>query len=177
MNNKNNNDEYNNKINYKYKQDPNNLKFLLDITDTNEPWGINDIFEVFISYKDNKEYIISKNKDNYNLDIFTLLDNKKIKKIKTLNGHKYKITTVRYFINNKDYNEYLISSDYNKIVIIWDITNNYNIKYRINTQYEDAIFSCLLVLYFLIIIMIIILLHQLVVILIIMISQLQKYIH
>ena len=38
---------------------------------------MDDMFEVFISYKDNKEYIISPNRDNYNLDIFNLLQIKK----------------------------------------------------------------------------------------------------
>jgi len=73
------------------------------------------MLEIFISYKDNKEYVISPNKDNYNLDIFTLLD---YQIINSLFGHKKDIKTVRYFINNKDYNEYLISADDNKIVII-----------------------------------------------------------
>ena len=130
------------KINYIFEKDPNNLKYKYDITNTNYPDGCNDIFELFISYKDNKEYIISPNINNYNLDIFTLLDNQKIK---SLNGHKNNILTVRYFINNKDYNEYLISADDNYIVIIWDITNNYNIKYQINTKYNSYILSCLLV--------------------------------
>jgi len=137
----NNNNEYNNKINYKFEKEPNNLKYKYDITSTNSYYGCNDIFEVFISYKDNKEYIISKD-INYNLNIFTLLDNKKIK---SLYGHKNIINTVRYFINNKDYNEYLISADHNFIVIIWDISNNYNIKYQINTIYNKYIYSCLLV--------------------------------
>jgi len=132
----------NNKIKYKYEKDPNNLKYKCDITNTNYSGGCNDIFEVFISFKDNKEYIISPNKDNYNLDIFRLLDNQKIK---SLNGHKNNILIVRYFINNKDYNEYLISADNKNIVIIWDITNNYNIKYQINTNYNKYIFNCLLV--------------------------------
>jgi len=126
----------NNNSNRIFEKDPNNLKYILDITNTNDYEGYNDIFEVFISYKDNKEYIISPNINNYNLDIFTLLDNKLIK---SLNGHKNNITTIRYFINNKDYNEYLISADFNKIVIIWDITNNYNIKYQINTNYNYEI--------------------------------------
>ena len=41
--------------------------------------------------------------------------------------------------------EYLISADYDKIVIIWDITNNYNIKYKIDTKYGNQIHSCLLI--------------------------------
>ena len=117
MNNIDNNTINNNKINNNkiFEKDPNNLKYILDITNNNDGvYGI-DIFEVFKSYKDNKEYIISKNKDNYNLDIFILLDNKKIK---SLNGHNNHITIIRYFINNKDYNEYLISADKNYIVII-----------------------------------------------------------
>ena len=95
----NNNNEYNNKINYKFQKDPNNLKYKYDITNTNDSYGYNDIFEIFISYKDNKEYIISPNINNYNLNILTLLDNQKIK---SLNGHKNNISTIRYFINNKD---------------------------------------------------------------------------
>ena len=53
------------------------------------------MFEVFICYKDNKEYIISPNNNNYNLDIFNSLDNKKILSLK---GHKNDIRTIRYFI-------------------------------------------------------------------------------
>ena len=135
-----------NKIkNYKYKKEPQNLKYKFDITNSNTSEGWNDIFEVFICYKDNKEYIISPNHNNYNLDIFNLLDNKKILSLK---GHKNDIRTIRYFINKNNIyniNEYLISGDDNKIVIIWDITNNYNIKYQIDTKYGDNIYSCLLI--------------------------------
>ena len=123
----------------KHNNNP-NLKYKLDIINTNDTYGLNDIFEVFISLKDQKQYIVSPN-INYNLDIFNLLDNKKIL---SLEGHKNRISTVRYFINNKDNIEYLISADKNKIVIIWDITNNYDIKYKIETGYEKNIYSCLL---------------------------------
>ena len=133
--------EYINKIFYQFKEYP-NLKFKLNITNNNDDFGYNDIFEVFISFKDNKEYLVSANKNNYKLDIFLLLDNKNIL---NLPGHNNRISTIRYFFNDKDYNEYLISADMNKIVIIWDITNNYNIKYKIDTHYKDYIFSCLLV--------------------------------
>ena len=134
--------EYINKINYKFKKEPQNLKYKLDITNTNTNAGWNDIFEIYISYKDNKEYLISPNKNDFNLDIFTLLNNKIILALK---GHKNKIKTIRYFINNKNKNEYLISGDKNRIVIVWDITNNYKIKYKIDTKYEGDIYSCLLI--------------------------------
>ena len=133
--------EYRNKINYKFKKNP-NLKYKLNITYFDSLCGLNDIFEVYTSYRDNKEYVVSKKQ--YDLDIFSLLDNKKII---SLNGHKKEVTTIRYFINNKDMNEYLISGDLDKIVIIWDISDNYKIKYKINTHYLDKnyIFSCLLI--------------------------------
>ena len=136
--------EYINKINYKFKSEPQNLKFKCNITNTNTGFGWNDIFEVFICYKDNNEYIISPNYNNNNLDIFKLLDNKKKLSLK---GHKNNIRTIRYFINKNNYNinEYLISGDDNKIIIIWDITNNYNIKYKIISNYEGNIYSCLLI--------------------------------
>ena len=132
--------EYKDKINYQFKNNP-ILKYNLDITNTNDNFGLSDIFEVFVSYKDNKEYIVSPN-INHNLDIFTLdIDNKKILSIE---GHKQRISTIRYFINNKNNNEYLISADRNKIVIVWDITDNYNIKFQIDTKYSKHIYSCLL---------------------------------
>ena len=67
--------------------------------------------------------------NNNNLDVFTLLDDKNVIKLK---GHNNLITTIRYFMNNKDNNEYLISADWNHNIIIWDITDNYKIKHRIS---------------------------------------------
>ena len=134
--------EYEKKINYEFKNEPKNLKFKENITTTNTDCGWNDMFEIFISYKDNKEYLVSPNTNNYKLDIFNLINNQLIT---SLSGHNNHIRTIRYFINNKNKNEYLISADDNKIVIIWDITNNYNIKYTINTKYGNDIYSCLLI--------------------------------
>ena len=137
------NNEYYNKLNYNFKKVP-NLKYKLEITDTNSKYGNNDIFEVFTSYKNNKEYIASPNVNNDNMDIFSLFD---LKKVYSLQGHKMYIKTVRYFFDKKSLNDYLISADEYKIVIIWDINNNFNIKYKINTKYGyyDDICSCLLI--------------------------------
>ena len=100
------------------------------------------MFEIFISYKDNKEYLVSPNCNNYKLDIYSLFDNKKLN---SFSGHNNNIRTIRYFTNDKDKNEYLISADDDKIVIKWDITNNFNIKHKINTNYDNNIYSCLLI--------------------------------
>ena len=128
------------KINYKFHKSP-FFKYKSKITRTNYSGGANDIFEVYLSYKDNKEYIASPNTKTSNIDIFILLGNKKLN---SLVGHKNDIRTVRYFINYKNNNEYLISADTKKIVIVWDITNNYKLKHYLKTLYYDDISSCLL---------------------------------
>ena len=53
------------------------------------------------------------------------------------------IVSVRYFLNKENLEEYLISSDESKIVIIWNITDNYNVTNIINTKYNENIYSCL----------------------------------
>ena len=134
--------EYEKKVNYKFIKDPTNLKLNQNILTTNTPTGWNDIFELYLSYKDNKEYLASPNSKTYNIEIYQLNDNRLILK---LDKHKNYIRTIRYFINNKNKNEYLISADDEKRVIIWDITNNYKIKCNIDTKYKHIIYSCLLV--------------------------------
>ena len=121
---------------------PNDLKFKYDIVNTNTKGGLNDIFEVFKSIKDNEYYLISPNKMNFHLDIITLKDNKFYESLK---GHQKKVTSVRYFLNNYNSSEYLISSDEMGIVLTWDINNSYSKLFKINTNYNDIIYSCLLV--------------------------------
>ena len=103
-----------------FKKNP-NLRFKLNICETNISKGIIDIFAVFISYKDKKEYLISPNYLNNKIDIILLFDNKITKSLK---GHENLITTVNYFINPKYNNEYIISSDYDYCTFVWDIHDN-----------------------------------------------------
>ena len=121
-----------------FKKNP-NLKFQQDIITTNDIKGFNDLFEVYISIRDDNPYLISPNSITYNIDII-LLNNNKL--IRSLEGHKNNITTVRYFSNNL--NEYLISADINSIVIIWDISNDNIEKYKLKLKYSNWIYSCLL---------------------------------
>ena len=135
------NKEYLNKINYKFNTNPNELKYKEDIIGSNDYFGFNDIFEIFISYKNNKEIIVSKNFNNFDLDVISISNNQKI--ISSLKGHLNHIISVRYFINNKNHKEYLVSSDEDKIVIIWNITNNYEIEHKIKTKYLGDIYFLL----------------------------------
>ena len=93
-------------------KNPQNFKFKLNLNTTNDSFGRSDIFEVFISIKDLKGYLISKN-NNYNLDIYRLEDNTLIKSIKHHTNH---ITFVRYFLNTKNNKKYLLTGDENKFV-------------------------------------------------------------
>ena len=133
--------EFIRKINYKFEKDPQGLKFRQNVNDTNASYRWNDIFEVYISRKDNKEYLVSPNNNNYKLDVISLLENKITV---SLQGHNNHIRTIRYFINNINSEEYLISADNDIIVIVWEITYNFNLKFKINTNYSDNIYSCLL---------------------------------
>ena len=133
--------EFIKKINYKFEKDPQDLKFRQNIINSNASYGWNDIFEVYISRKDNKEYLVSPNNNNYKLDVISLLENKVTVSLK---GHNNHIRTIRYFINNINSEEYLISADNDIIVIIWEITYDFNMKFKINTNYSDNIYSCLL---------------------------------
>ena len=133
--------EFIKKINYKFEKDPQGLKFRQNIINSNASYGWNDTFEVYISRKDNKEYLVSPNNNNYKLDVISLLENKLTVSLK---GHNNHIRTIRYFINNINSEEYLISADNDIIVIIWEITYNFNLKFKINTNYSDNIYSCLL---------------------------------
>ena len=133
--------EFIKKINYKFEKDPQGLKFRQNIINSNASYGWNDIFEVYVSRKDNKEYLVSPNNNNYKLDVISLLENKITVSLK---GHNNHIRTIRYFINNINSEEYLISADNDIIVIIWEITYDFNMKFKINTNYSDNIYSCLL---------------------------------
>ena len=121
---------------------PNDLKFKYDLVNTNTKGGLNDIFEVFKSIKDNEDYLVSPNKMNFHLDLINLKDNKFYGSLK---GHQKKVTSVRYFLNNYTNNEYLISSDEIGIIFIWDVSDSYKKLFTLNTKYNDIIYSCLLI--------------------------------
>ena len=146
-------EDYLNKVNYNYSSSPLGFKYKTDICKNNTSCGWNDMFEIFISYQNNKEYLASPDNNNFNINIISILDNKLVNQLK---GHKNKVRTIRYFINEynnnennnhnekKIINEYLISADDNHIVIVWDILNYFEVKQKIDTNYEDDIYSCLI---------------------------------
>jgi len=111
--------------------------------------------------KDRKGYLVYQEL-NYNLiviriynnntddDIGNNIDNninydKNI--IATLEGHKNCTSVIRYYKNKtKDYydKEYILSCDYDKLVIVWDINDNFNKKFSIKEIYKENIYDALI---------------------------------
>ena len=132
---------YNEQINHKFTGAPEKLKNKYDISNTNNIFFI-DEFALYISITDKKEYLASGNKSNYNIDIYDIRNNIFYLSLK---AHNNGTPTVRYFLDNKKRKEYLISADFLKTVIVWDINNDYNILFKIdNHNYKGSILSAIL---------------------------------
>ena len=128
------------KIEYLHKNP--NFIFNSTIIDTNDGNLLHNKFETYLSYKDKKLYLVSPNHFSYQLYILCLNNNKILRKQK---GHSYFVTSIRYFFNKTNNNEYLLSSDANKWVILWDINNNFDKKVIVNCKYKNNyIYSCLI---------------------------------
>lgn len=93
-----------------------------------------DSLVLSIKYKSIQEFKLVLEKEN--------ISNKN-KLIKSLKGHNYYITFIRFFNDGIKNKKYLMSIDNSKLVIIWDIKNNY-IKKRLNLYYKGSIYSALL---------------------------------
>ena len=123
------------------KKNP-NLKFkkyLLTQKDYSN--GFSDKFEVFTYSKDNNQYIISPGVNTFLLYIIRVTDSYLFKSLK---GHNECISVINYHQNEKNKKEeYILSVDIKGILIIWDINDNFKIKYKINTN-EYVIYSSII---------------------------------
>jgi len=118
-------DACNVEINYQSTKNP-NLKYKSNILCFGKK--VPEVFEIFTSHKDNKEYIAYK---DYKLIIFDIYENKKIKELDFK-----KVFLIKYFINQNNLKEYLlvISDKY----YVLEISNNYNIIYQYQDKYPEA---------------------------------------
>ena len=119
------------------------LKYKETILKTNYGSGCNSLFDIYKNQLDSKLYLISSNYNNCKIDII-LLENNFL--IASLKGHKNEILSIRYFLNDITKEEYIISSDIDKNVIVWDIHNNFNIEFNCNIDYSYFchIYSCII---------------------------------
>ncbi len=129
------------KLNHEFIMSPDKLQNKFDILDTNNIFFI-DEFAAYISITDKREYLASGNKGNYNIDIYNLTNNVIHKSLK---AHNNGTPTVRYFLDKNKKKEYLISADFLKTVIVWDIGNEYSISLKItDSKYKGSILSTIL---------------------------------
>ena len=127
-------------INVEFRENPQNLKLRDTLTTNATSCDQRAKFTVYIGLQDHIEYLVYNNKNNNNLDIMRIKDKTVINSLK---GHNANTIVIRYYSkDNKE--EYLLSSDKNKLVIIWDIQNFYNKKYTIQAQYSSDIYDALL---------------------------------
>lgn len=122
-----------------FKKNP-NLKYQKNLTKINHYKKNINIFEIFTSHIDNMDYITVSNSNNFNIDIFLLLKNKKVLNI---NIHDKIISTIRYFFNHKDNTEYIISADQGNSYVVIDLKGKKIIS-NIWGYYEGFIQSCLI---------------------------------
>ena len=131
-------DKIENKENF--EKNPENLNLIEDLTDNAINRGVLFNFDVFIGLNDKIEYLIYNNKNNYNLDIMRICD-KNI--IVSLKGHNNYTTVIRYHKKNNN-EDYILSCDLDKLLIVWDTQNNYNQIYKIESKYSGNILDSLL---------------------------------
>jgi WD40 repeat protein len=111
------------------------------IKDNYDDYFISDSFEVYYSYQNfNEIMIVSPNKQN-EIRIMSL---KRKKLIRVLRGHSALVCMVRHFFNPKNQCDYLISVDDDKILLVWDLSNNFKIKQTLNLTYKN-IYSAIMI--------------------------------
>ena len=126
-----------------FKENP-NIRYKENIVNNfNYSYLICDTFDLYYPSNDTKKelHLIYSIFDKKEIAILRIYD-KKI--IKLLTGHSNYIDKVKNFYNEKNNNNYLLSSDWNYTLYVWDLDNNYEIKYKIITGYTNYLFSFLL---------------------------------
>ena len=135
---KNENEEYNISPNFEYEEDI--------VDDAGITYSLIDSFEVFMSKKDDKPYLIYQNKQSHKLEVLKVYK-KKYKLVETIEGHNSKISFIKYFYNEYENIEYLISSDYDGKIIITNITEDFKIKSMVKTDYKNGQITCCLMIF------------------------------
>ena len=86
--------------------------------------GLNESFDFFKSIKDNNDYLIISNKNNNNIEIINIYTKEVIK---VIDGNEDKFISLKYYLNPKNKNEFLVAADVKNTIKIIDITNDYKV--------------------------------------------------
>ena len=108
--------------------------------------GINDLFEVYHLHNDeNTVYIATKKKfenstnicDKSDINILQINTLEDIQLLKMLEGHNKNIIFIKYFLDDRNKKDYLLSGDKENLLIVWEILDfiNYQKVSRIKVDY------------------------------------------
>ena len=124
-----------------FNENPQQLRYETYITAdiSSSEYELNS-FDTFIGVKDNIYYLVYNNMKNFNIDIMNIAEKKVIK---SLSGHYIRTSVIRYYLNSVK-EEYILSCDINSKAIIWDVTNDYTIKYILRMEYKSIIRDAIL---------------------------------
>ena len=115
-----------------FKTNP-NIKFKQKLKVMSCCFGINDIFDIYYSIKDNNELYLISPDENYTISITRIRDNQLIK---SLEPYEKNIRMVKHFFNEKDSKDYLIVTYLGSHLNIWNLTDNYKLIHSININYS-----------------------------------------
>ena len=124
-----------------FEKDPNNLKFKELLANDHSRDGLLSNFAVYTGLVDGITYLVYSNRFNFNLEVMRIRDKVYVRSLKK---HTKPVSVIKYFRkNNRE--EYLLSCEVsNGFVIIWDITNNFNIINLIQEQSAGKIYDALI---------------------------------
>ena len=113
------------------------------INNFNHSYWICDSFDIYYPIKENKlePYLIYVPLYEKEINILKIRDKKIVAK---LTGSSNYIEKVKNFYNEKDKHNYLLSSDWDFSVLIWDLDNNYELKHKLAPGYSNYIYSFLI---------------------------------
>ena len=110
----------NNIENEKFYSNPENIKFLSDLSDDSfSYWDLDNLFTVFKSIN-GILYLIYSNKNN-SIIIYNLINNKNVNEIKE--AHNSYITNIRHYLDNINKKDLIISSSDDNNIKLWNFNN------------------------------------------------------
>ena len=125
--------------NISFKEKP-NLKYKENIVkDMNFSYWISETFDIYYPKENITEpHLIYPINIGSQINIIRIKDKKLIKSLK---GQENFFEIIKIFYNKENQHNYLVSSDWDKIVFIWDLDDNYKLLQTIRTQYSNYIYS------------------------------------
>ena len=133
--------DYNSTPNLKYKE--------TIVKDFKHDYWIFDNYDIYYSEIENNRskfelFLIYGCQDKENINNIKIVRIHDKKLVKELKGHEHIVDIVKHFYNSNNKKRYLLSADYERVVIVWDL-NLYTSIFTISTFYSQYIYSFLII--------------------------------